>query len=243
MKSVSEIIKRTVDGKEYEIQVFYTKAKNVYLTYDNGIFSLRGAFYNLSGPLFETFLIKSMKKQIKKEGFKKTYGSKQKLGIDFDNQTFYYFGQKVNFSINDYSISIFSSENELIDYIKKPKNKNTVLEITSLINNHTDKKLKMIFEKYANEASLLILKTYEKLTFIVRNKKNTWATINTSNNKININSDLKYFSEDLIKYVAYHEIAHKLEHNHGPKFWNIVKKFISDYKIKIFKLNNYIIDK
>ncbi|AZZ65414.1 M48 family peptidase [Metamycoplasma phocicerebrale] len=241
MKKYDDLIRRFVNDKEYEIQVFYTKAKNVYLTYDNGVFSLRGAVYNLFGPKFETFLINSIKKQLKKESKNKISNKKEIIEINLITKTLCYFGKKVNFDFNDTLIWIYDNKGNLIDKINKPyKNNND--KVISLIENHMKKILLSIFSKYASEASLLILNKKIEFSYTIKRKKLTWATINTFSNTININADLMHFSEKLIKYVAYHEVAHKIEHNHSKGFWEIVKKFIPDYKESIYKLNNFIID-
>ncbi|MBO5733444.1 MAG: M48 family metallopeptidase [Clostridia bacterium] len=36
---------------------------------------------------------------------------------------------------------------------------------------------------------------------------------------------------DVIEYVVVHELAHIKEHNHENTFWELVEKYIPNYKI------------
>jgi len=58
-----------------------------------------------------------------------------------------------------------------------------------------------------------------------------WGSCSTKNN-INLSTRLLFAPPPVIDYVIIHELTHLLEMNHSPKFWNIVKKIMPDYKKK-----------
>ena len=44
------------------------------------------------------------------------------------------------------------------------------------------------------------------------------------------------FDDELIDYVVVHELAHTVHHNHSKAFYNLVEKYIPDYKARQKKL-------
>ena len=42
--------------------------------------------------------------------------------------------------------------------------------------------------------------------------------------------NLMQYPEEAVDYVVVHELAHLVELNHSKKFWNIVEKYMPDYK-------------
>lgn len=50
---------------------------------------------------------------------------------------------------------------------------------------------------------------------------------------------LMQYPEQAIDYVVLHELAHTRHHNHGPKFWALVEKYMPDYKQRRQMLKKY----
>jgi predicted metal-dependent hydrolase len=48
--------------------------------------------------------------------------------------------------------------------------------------------------------------------------------------------------EELVDYVVVHELAHRKEMNHSNAFWNVVEKYMPDYKERRKKLREYHIE-
>ena len=100
---------------------------------------------------------------------------------------------------------------------------------------YTDEKFKEIVDKNVDE---LI-----ELTGLVPNKvrigniKYAWGTCSINRN-ITINYNLIKYSENVIRYVILHELIHLMYMNHSKEFWNLVGKYMPNYKEvkKEFKL-------
>lgn len=70
----------------------------------------------------------------------------------------------------------------------------------------------------------------------IKDIKYAWGSC-TSNKNITINLKLANKSEEIIEYVVLHEMCHLIYMNHSKEFWNLVGKYIKDYK-KLRKLLN-----
>ncbi len=56
-----------------------------------------------------------------------------------------------------------------------------------------------------------------------------WGSCSTKGN-VNLSTRLLFAPERVIDYVIIHELAHLIEMNHSPRFWNIVAQAMPDYK-------------
>ncbi|MBT4030033.1 MAG: M48 family metallopeptidase [Campylobacteraceae bacterium] len=61
--------------------------------------------------------------------------------------------------------------------------------------------------------------------------KRRWGSCSGINN-ISINYMLLQFPIDAVEYVVLHELCHIDEKNHSKRFWNLVSKYMPDYKEK-----------
>ena len=88
------------------------------------------------------------------------------------------------------------------------------------------KALRIIPEKAAHFAPLVGV-TYGRIT--IRNQKTMWGSCSTKGN-LNFNYMLAALPDEVVDYVVVHELCHRKEMNHSPKFWAEVEKVIPDYK-------------
>lgn len=68
--------------------------------------------------------------------------------------------------------------------------------------------------------------------------QSNWGSCSVSGN-INLSTRLLFAPKPVIDYVIVHELAHRLEFNHSPRFWTIVKNVIPDYKVHEKWLRDY----
>lgn len=56
-----------------------------------------------------------------------------------------------------------------------------------------------------------------------------WASCDSRGN-LTVNTLLKKLPDELIEFVIFHEVVHRLEMNHGKDFWRLIKQKYPDHK-------------
>lgn len=86
-------------------------------------------------------------------------------------------------------------------------------------------------ERYLTER-LHFLSEYTGLAFnklTLRTQTTRWGSCSHEKN-ISLNYKLIFFPQATIDYILVHELAHTQYLNHSKRFWNLVAKFVPDYK-------------
>lgn len=75
----------------------------------------------------------------------------------------------------------------------------------------------------------LLMGTYVR-NITIRSMKSLWGSCTFSTHDIRFNAKLYYMSDYFLEYIVVHEMAHIFVHNHSKKFYDIVSKYLPDYK-------------
>ena len=95
-----------------------------------------------------------------------------------------------------------------------------------------DKALETIPERVKHYAPLVGV-TYGRIT--IRNQRSKWGSCSSKGN-LNFNCLLMLTPPEVIDSVVVHELCHRKEMNHSPRFWAVVEKELPDYRERREKL-------
>ena len=71
--------------------------------------------------------------------------------------------------------------------------------------------------------------TYQRIT--VRNQRARWGSCSSKGN-LNFNCLLMLTPPEVLDYVVVHELCHRKEMNHSPRFWAEVARVLPDYQVQ-----------
>jgi predicted metal-dependent hydrolase len=71
--------------------------------------------------------------------------------------------------------------------------------------------------------------SYHRVT--IRQQASRWGSCSGKGN-LNFNLRMMALPSSLREYIVIHELAHRIEPNHSPLFWELVERFSPEYKIK-----------
>ena len=105
------------------------------------------------------------------------------------------------------------------------------------IRSYTEK-LRPVLQHRVNSYAIQMGVTYGRIT--IRDQKTRWGSCSAKGN-LNFNWRLAVLPEELRDYVIVHELAHRLEMNHSPRFWAKVEEILPDYKERRRRLKDIAI--
>lgn len=219
-------------SKNLEYELVRSKIKNMYILIRNGkvIVKVPKAISDNRIRNFinskEEWINKKLKEFEKKSFKEKSYVSGEVfkvLGNDYTLNIEYGDFEKASVNLNNGYINICVSENC------------ETVKIKELIEKMYYKIALMIVDKSVNMWKN-ILKIAPDVV-VIKKLKTAWGKCN-SKGKITINPDLMKYDQRVVDYVVLHEFCHLRYMNHSKDFWNMVSKYMPDYKLLRNELKN-----
>lgn len=149
----------------------------------------------------------------------------KKNQVPIQNDELYIFDKKYQVVVNDQAnqIGVVASGEKILVKNLAPKS-------ASKIQKQIEEFLKKTAHKYLATRTALLAKkmgvTYKNLS--LRQQASRWGSCSSRGN-LNFNWRLVHYKPEIIDYVIIHELAHLIELNHSKRFWEIVKKYDSQY--------------
>ena len=89
------------------------------------------------------------------------------------------------------------------------------------------KRGRVLFARRAAQYAPLVGVDYGRIS--VRRQRSKWGSCSSQGN-LNFNCLLLLAPEEVLDYVVVHELCHRLEMNHSPRFWANVRRVLPDYE-------------
>ena len=217
------------ENKTIAYTVNKAKVKNLYISIENGEVVVKAPWYVTSSQIQEVVESKRAWIMQKLEDYKV---SPRKVKAYSNGESFQILGKtyKLNVyfqDINNARLNVDGSEIAIVLPLEYSEEDNTE-QIKKMIN----KMYYMIAEREV-EASKEKMRKIVGLApeeYRIKKIKTCWGSC-SSNKKITINQDLVMYSRKAVDYVVLHEICHLKYMNHSKKFWDMVAKYMPDYKL------------
>lgn len=160
----------------------------------------------------------------KKDWIEKKLAAYRPVGIDLNKDVIRLFGCDVSLlMIEDTEFKVTLDENLVVHYLPTMTEDQCIKRIEGYLKEQLHG---IIFDCVKTYGKLLNIKTPP---FKIRRYKRIHGRCN-SKGELAFNLYLFHESLDFIRYVVLHECAHILEFNHSRKFYQIIEKYMPDYK-------------
>lgn len=220
--------KTRYQNKTIAYTVDKAKVKNIYIKIENGEVVIKAPWYATSAQIQA---VVEEKRQWIIQKLQQYQSSPRKTKDYADGERYQILGESyfLNIYYKDINNAILNVENGKIAIIlplKYAENDNTE-QIKKMI----DKMYYMVAEKEVESAMEKVRKMVGLAPeeYRIKKTKSLWGSCST-NKKITINQNLVMYSRKAIEYVVLHEICHLKYMNHSKKFWEMVGKYMPDYK-------------
>ena len=125
---------------------------------------------------------------------------------------------------------VLAKEDWIRKNLKKVESKERLAEKPKLKKREVDG-LKSLIDDYVYKYSVVM--GAEIFDVKIRKMKTEWGNCNYAKKILTFNTYLYYMSERFIEAIVVHELAHIFVHNHSKKFYDIVTKYLPDYRERI----------
>lgn len=127
----------------------------------------------------------------------------------------------------------FVSNEEFYDFLIRqlPWTRNAIAKTkakTERVISMTVYELRDKISRYVMKYQQLMNVSIKKIT--IKKMTTAWGSCTKRRETIRFSTELMKCTDDFIEYVVVHEMAHLIEANHSKRFWDIVVKYIPNYK-------------
>ncbi len=183
-------------------------------------------------------VIENKKEWIEKARTKQSSKKIIKTDIDIINGTkIYFLGSLKTISIIPSKITSISINEDTIIFEVKEKYINNQDYLNTHFYSALKEKLTFILKEYTN--MYLNVMNLNINTMRLRNMKSRFGTCMPTKKQILFNTYLIHYPLESIEYVALHEVSHLIHANHSAKFYDVVAKYMPDWKARKNKLKEY----
>jgi predicted metal-dependent hydrolase len=117
---------------------------------------------------------------------------------------------------------------EKAEWIAKQLPKEPIMPFTDDEIRQLAKAARLDLPKRVQHFAPLIGVTYGRIT--IRSQRSRWGSCSSKGN-LNFNCLLMLCPEEVRDYVVVHELCHRIEMNHSPRFWAQAERVCPDYKV------------
>lgn len=154
-----------------------------------------------------------------------------------DGCSIYFLGELMEVNIiPSKTTGIFIEDSKIIFEVKEK-----YIDNQSYINTHfysaLKEKLALILTEYMN--MYLKVMNLNINTMKLRTMRSRFGTCMPTKKEILFNTYLIHYPLESIEYVVLHEVSHLIHANHSAKFYNVIAKYMPDWKVRKNKLKEY----
>lgn len=140
---------------------------------------------------------------------------------NLDGYTFLLLGNQTKIVVDDGKKVGYDGERNII-YLPREKSKERLIK---WLKENAKRILTTVTKRKAEEMGV----SYKSIT--VTSAKTRWGSC-SGDNALRYTFRLLYCPKEIIDYVVVHELSHTLQHNHSKQFWQVVERYIPDWKTR-----------
>lgn len=183
-------------------------------------------------------VIESKKEWIEKSKSKQSQKKIIHTDLDIrDGEKIYFLGELKTIKIIPSKATGIFIENDDICFEVKEKYLNNQDYLNTHFYYALKEKLSLILTEYMN--MYLKVMNLDINTMKLRNMRSRFGTCMPTKKEILFNTYLIHYPLESIEYVVLHEVSHLIHANHSLKFYNVIAKYMPDWKSRKNKLKEY----
>lgn len=203
-------MKYKLDDKYYDVVIEKKNNKNLYIRVKEDLSILVTANYFTTKNQIEKVLDnnqKYLRKMINK-----------RLLEQEKSEHIYYLGNPYDLVFSNLFKDVEISENKI--YAKDSK----------MFDKWYKEKIKELFKEHLTQMYSLFEESIPFPQLRIRQMKTRWGVCNIKSKTVTLNSKLIEYKLEALDYVIVHELSHLIHFNHSKNFWNLVEKYIPNYR-------------